>query len=96
MPIGLEFNFSCVNCGETNTDVRNLDGFPCEKCLPEVHENFVDVMEKLGTLKKYQEILQFKKEYEAFQISFVKRLDRIQPAFNVYGLEGYFCQKVSQ
>lgn len=28
MPIGLEFNFSCVNCSETNTDVRGLNGFP--------------------------------------------------------------------
>jgi reverse gyrase len=66
MPLNSKYAFSCVNCEDVNADYRNLKGIPCEKCLPNIDENFYEILKKENKLYKLKEYIDFNSKLKNF------------------------------
>jgi len=89
MPLNSKYAFSCVNCEDVNTDYRNLKGIPCEKCLPNIDENFYEILEKENKLYKL-------KEYNDFNTNFKKFIDFFEKKINsqINGFQKVWAKRV--
>jgi len=89
MPLNSKYYFSCVNCEDVNTDERNLRGFPCEKCLPEINDDFYEILEKENKLYKLKEYKKFHEELEEFIGFFEKKIN-----FTINGYQKTWARRV--
>lgn len=89
MPLNSKYYFSCVNCEDVNTDERNLRGFPCEKCLPEINDDFYEILEKENKLYKLKEYKKFNEELEEFIGFFEKKIN-----FTINGYQKTWARRV--
>ncbi len=69
---------ACPNCGGPEDDARLMQGLPCTKCLPTLPKEEPSVssigkmLRKLGTLKKYKELMELDEKYRSVERLFHK------------------------